>query len=428
MGHVFLKICHIFVLRYLPLSLHSLFLTFTKHKRAMLRRAVLQSRSVGRSSSVNQDRFSARFTPVSIIRFASPTPTSTNGADVSEIQDEKELEKLVEESQTKSIVVDFYANWCQPCKILTPRLMKALEGKSRSVKMVKVDVDMFPNIAEALKVSSLPTVMLLHRGQFVEKFSGVITEDDCEKFVNRAVDRVRDESDENSEFRENEKVRSSSDVVDVATIQSKVEVALQGLAEGSSASSATQRDALVAFTNSEESMRSAPAFLRAEIYSVLAMIELSGSEASQSLESVDSLVIAAEQILAEAKKDGIGSPKVSFSAIAARARLKLRIRANENNITFGDHAKCIFEYEESNAKSFDSCLRAVLASVVVSDWERACDFSLRLLSLKSDIHAKENSKTLGREICVEVIDSINFGATSSLAERTRRRLASILFA
>jgi hypothetical protein len=108
--------------------------------------------------------------------------------------------------------------------------------------------------------------------------------------------------------------------------------------------------------------------------------------------------------------------------------LKLRIRANEHNITFEDHAKCIFEYEEGKAKSFERSLRAVLASVVVSDWERACNFSLDLLKSKSDIHGKEDLKTLGREICVEVIDSINFGATSALAERTRRRLASILFA
>ena len=108
--------------------------------------------------------------------------------------------------------------------------------------------------------------------------------------------------------------------------------------------------------------------------------------------------------------------------------MKLRIRAKEYNITFEDHAKCIFEYEEGKAKSFELSLRAVLASVVVPDWERACNFSLDLLKSKSDIHGKEDLKTLGREICVEVIDSINFGATSALAERTRRRLASILFA
>lgn len=381
----------------------------------MLRRAVLHSL---RANTIPNLRC-----------FASST--STHGADVSEIQDVKELEKLIGvESERKAIIIDFYANWCNPCKILTPRLVKALEGKSRSIKMVKVDVDLFPNIAEALKVSSLPTVMLFHKSTLVEQFAGVINEDECEKFIQRAAERVhahtQDENHEDSKFLEDEEAQSTSEVVDLASIHSKVEVALQGLAEGSSASSATQRAALIAFTNSEASMRSAPAFLQAEIYSALAMIELNENKAS--LESVESLVNAAEQISAEAKKEGSGAPQVSFPAIAARARLKLRIRANEHNITFEDHAKCIFEYEEGKAKSFELSLRAVLASVVVSDWERACNFSLDLLKSKSDIQGKEDLKTLGREICVEVIDSINFGATSALAERTRRRLASILFA
>jgi hypothetical protein len=262
--------------------------------------------------------------------------------------------------------------------------VKALEGKSRSIKMVKVDVDLFPNIAEALKVSSLPTVMLFHKSTLVEQFAGVINEDECEKFIQRAAERVladtQDENHEDSKFLEDEEAQSTSEVVDLASIHSKVEVALQGLAEGSSASSATQRAALIAFTNSEASMRSAPAFLQAEIYSALAMIELNENKAS--LESVESLVNAAEQISAEAKKEGIGAPQVSFPAIAARARLKLRIRANEHNITFEDHAKCIFEYEEGKAKSFELSLRAVLASVVVSDWERACNFSLDFTQIK----------------------------------------------
>ena len=392
----------------------------------MFRHAVSQVRSAVRSSYASRDSFAGRFTPTSLRYFSSST--STYGADISEIQDAKELDALVADSQSNAIIIDFYANWCNPCKILTPRLVKAMEGKTR-VKLKKIDVDAFPNVAEALKVSSLPTIMLLHRGKFVEQFQGVITEEDCEKFIQRAAELANinpNENDENSKFREDGGVQSTSDVFDIESIKAKVEVALQGLAEGSSASSATQRAALIAFTNSEDSMRSTPAFLKAEIYSALAMIELNESDAS--VESVESLVNASEQILAEAKKEGIGAPQVSFSTIAARARLKLKIRANEHNIIFEDHAKCILEYEEGGTKSFELNFRAVLASVVVSDWERACAYALCLLKSKSDVYTKEDSRTLGREICIELIESINFGATSSLAERTRRRLASVLFA
>ena len=77
------------------------------------------------------------------------------------------VDALVADSQSNAIIIDFYANWCNLCKILTPRLVKAMEGKTR-VKLKKIDVDAFPNIAEALKVSSLPTIMLLHRGKFCQ--------------------------------------------------------------------------------------------------------------------------------------------------------------------------------------------------------------------------------------------------------------------
>ena len=90
-------------------------------------------------------------------------------------------------------------------------------------------------------------------------------EEDCEKFIQRAAELANinpNENDENSKFREDGGVQSTSGVVDIESIKAKVEVAIKCLAEGSSASSATQRAALIAFTNSEDSMRSTPAFLK----------------------------------------------------------------------------------------------------------------------------------------------------------------------
>ena len=187
----------------------------------------------------------------------------------------------------------------------------------------------------------------------------MINEDEYEKFIQRAAERVhahtQDENHEDSKFLGRfEEAQSTSEVVDLASIHSKVEVALQGLAEGSSASSCDAKSCLIAFTNSEASMRSAPAFLQAEIYSALAMIELNENKAS--LESVESLVNAAEQISAEAKKEGIGAPQGSFPASQLALSLKLRFVRNEHNILFEDHAKCIFEYEEGKAKSFELSL------------------------------------------------------------------------
>ena len=72
------------------------------------------------------------------------------------------------------VVLDFYADWCQPCKQLTPKLQKLVEGAQGAVRLAKINVDALPELATALQVASLPTVMLLHGGKLVDSFQGVV--------------------------------------------------------------------------------------------------------------------------------------------------------------------------------------------------------------------------------------------------------------
>lgn len=65
------------------------------------------------------------------------------------------------------VLVDFYADWCQPCKVQSPileQLSKELEGK---VKFVKVDTDKNPRLAAAFQVQSIPSLFVVHRGEVV---------------------------------------------------------------------------------------------------------------------------------------------------------------------------------------------------------------------------------------------------------------------
>ena len=71
----------------------------------MFRHAVSQVRSAVRSSYASRDSFAGRFTPTSLRYFSSST--STYGADISEIQDAKELDALVADSQSNAIIIDF---------------------------------------------------------------------------------------------------------------------------------------------------------------------------------------------------------------------------------------------------------------------------------------------------------------------------------
>lgn len=70
------------------------------------------------------------------------------------------------------ILVDFFATWCGPCKMLGP----ILENVSRNIEVLKVDVDKFENLARNYSVMSIPTLILFKKGQIVDKKIGFIPE------------------------------------------------------------------------------------------------------------------------------------------------------------------------------------------------------------------------------------------------------------
>ncbi len=79
---------------------------------------------------------------------------------------------LIEESQTRPVVVDFWADWCEPCKVLMPMLEKIATEYQGAFLLAKVNADEQQNIAQQFGVRSLPTVMVIKDGQPVDGFAG----------------------------------------------------------------------------------------------------------------------------------------------------------------------------------------------------------------------------------------------------------------
>ena len=82
----------------------------------------------------------------------------------------EEYEQIKKSKNT--VVIDFHATWCGPCKILSP-ILEELQGEMNDVEFVKLDVDQFPEISGANQVMGVPTVVILKDGEIKERFVGV---------------------------------------------------------------------------------------------------------------------------------------------------------------------------------------------------------------------------------------------------------------
>jgi thioredoxin 1 len=95
----------------------------------------------------------------------------------------EQFEKELKENEI--LVVDFWAPWCGPCRMIAPiidNVAKKFEGK---VKFVKVNIDESRNVATKYNVMSIPTIILFKEGEPKDKFMGMLPESKIEEFINK---------------------------------------------------------------------------------------------------------------------------------------------------------------------------------------------------------------------------------------------------
>jgi putative thioredoxin len=116
---------------------------------------------------------------------------------------------LIEESSKRPVVVDFWAEWCEPCKVLMPMLEKIAHEYQGAFLLAKVNADEQQGIAQQLGVRNLPTVMVIQDGQPVDGFAGAqpesVVRELLEKYLPKPWDGLLQmglEAMEREEYRE----------------------------------------------------------------------------------------------------------------------------------------------------------------------------------------------------------------------------------
>ncbi|CAF0735206.1 unnamed protein product [Didymodactylos carnosus] len=118
------------------------------------------------------------------------TTPQLKSINIFQVQDENDFQKQILDSK-KPFIVDFHATWCKPCKVLQPRLEKAIASYNKDVKidqqvaLAKIDIDKCVELSAKYDVQVVPTVLSIKDGKVIDRFSGVVDENKILKVLNK---------------------------------------------------------------------------------------------------------------------------------------------------------------------------------------------------------------------------------------------------
>lgn len=95
------------------------------------------------------------------------------------------VKDVIEESKHQPVLIDFWAEWCGPCRQLTPILEKAVRAANGKVKLVKMNIDQHPAIPGQMGIQSIPAVIAFVDGRPADGFMGALPESQVTAFINK---------------------------------------------------------------------------------------------------------------------------------------------------------------------------------------------------------------------------------------------------
>jgi putative thioredoxin len=278
------------------------------------------------------------------------------------------MAEVVDGSFDAPVIVDFWAPWCGPCKQLGPILEKTVRAANGAVRLVKVNIDQNPEIAQQMRIQSIPAVYAFHEGRPVDGFVGAVPESQVKQFIERLT-------------------RGRGGPSPIADAMAMAKDALQSGDAGSAAALYGQ-------------------ILQHDAQNVEAMAGL-----ARALLARGDLA-KARQTLDRVPKESAGHAEVT----AARAALELAESAQKAMGSAGKLRARLAQNPDDHEARFE------LATALFGSGEREAAIDELLALFKRD---REWNEQAARKQLVKFFEAM--GATDPLTQSARRRLSSLMF-
>ena len=278
---------------------------------------------------------------------------------------------VIDASNDQPVIVDFWAPWCGPCKTLGPALEKAVREARGAVRMVKINVDENQELAQQMRIQSIPAVYAFKNGRPVDGFVGALPDSQVKQFVQR--------------------VSAGGGAKGPSPIEEAVEMAKEAIAAGDHGRAATIFTQVL--QHEPDNVEAIAGLARAYI-------------ARNDLER-------AKQTLDRAPKESLGHAEIA----AARASLELAEAGSKAKGALGELKARI----ERDPKDFQARNELASALFAAGEREAAIDELLEIIRRNRAWNDEAARKQL-----LKFFEAM--GPTDPLTVAARRRLSSILFA
>lgn len=94
----------------------------------------------------------------------------------------KTEEEFNREIMNDKVVVDFFANWCGPCKMLAP-IVEEVSNELEKITFIKVDIDEIESLSRQFDIMSIPTLLVFEKGELIKRHTGYIDKDELVQFI-----------------------------------------------------------------------------------------------------------------------------------------------------------------------------------------------------------------------------------------------------